>query len=203
VSTLNKLSKSLMNITTTADSRSSQLELKARRDLHLRVTSSRLEIKDTINRKCVYLLCDLFDSRENLHCVRTSHESWTLWDFDRLKQPKFDDDELELGDSFPIFANVYQVSVFENSTQSFLKCDYLLYERCGYPCSHILRITNKMENTMVKIQHWKIYAAYYGKENSELSKKLIELVTLQCSNEGCGMPISHECVNTCLSLPSK
>jgi hypothetical protein len=192
-----------MNITTTADSRSSQLELKARRELHLRVTSSRLEIKDTINRKCVYLLHDLFDSWENLHCVRTSHKSWTLWDFDCLKQPKFDDDELELGNSFPIFANVYQVSVFKNSTQSFLKCDCLLYERCGYPCSHILRITNKMENTMVKIQHWKIYAAYYGKENSELSKKIIELVTLQRSYEGCGMPISHECLNTCLSLPSE
>ena len=69
--------------------------------------------------------------------------------------------------------------------------------------SHILRITNKMENTMVKIQHWKIYAVYYGKENSELSKKIIELVTLQCSYEGCGMPISHECLNTCLSLPSE
>ncbi len=117
-----------MNITTTADSRSSQLELKARKELHLHVTSSRLEIKDTINRKCVYLLHNLFDSRENLHCVRTSHESWTLWGFDRLKQPKFDDDELELGNSFPIFANVYQVSVFKNSTQSFLKCDCLLYE---------------------------------------------------------------------------
>ncbi len=103
-----------MNITTTADSRSSQLELKARRELHRHVTSSRLEIKDTINRKCVYLLHDLFDSRENPHCVRTSQESWTLWDFDRLKQQKFDDDELELGNSFPIFANVYQVSVFKN-----------------------------------------------------------------------------------------
>jgi hypothetical protein len=95
-----------MNITTTADSQSSQLELEARRELHLRVTSSRLEIKDTINRKCVYLLHNLFYSRENLHCVRTSHKSWTLWDFDCLKQPKFDDDELELGDSFPIFANL-------------------------------------------------------------------------------------------------
>jgi hypothetical protein len=117
-----------MNITTTGDSQSSQLELKARRELHLRVTSSRLKIKDTINRECVYLLHNLFDSRENLHCVRMSHESSTLSDFDCLKQPKFDDDELELGNSFPIFANVYQVSVFKNSTQSFLKYDCLLYE---------------------------------------------------------------------------
>ncbi len=85
-STLNKLSKSLMNITNTADNRSSNLELKARRELQLHVTRSRLEIKDTINRKCVYLLQDLFDRRENLHCVCTSHESWTLWEFDRLKQ---------------------------------------------------------------------------------------------------------------------
>jgi hypothetical protein len=92
---LNKLSKSLMNITTTADSRSSKLELKARRELQLRVTSSRLEIKDTINQKCVYLLHNLFDRQENLHSVRTSHESWTLWEFDRLKQPKFDNDKCE------------------------------------------------------------------------------------------------------------
>jgi hypothetical protein len=128
-STLNKLSKSLMNITTTADSQSSKLELKARWELQLHVTSSHLEIKDTINRKCVYLLHDLFNRRVNLHCVRTSHESWTLWEFDRLKQPKFDNDELQLGNAFPTFGNVYQVSVFMNSTQSFMKCDCLLYER--------------------------------------------------------------------------
>jgi hypothetical protein len=116
-SMLNKLSKSLMNITTTSGSRSSELELKARRELQLRVTSSRLEIKDTINCKCVYLLHNLFDRWENLHCIRTSHESWTLWDFDRLKQPKFDNDELQLGNAFPTFGNVYQVSVFKNSTK--------------------------------------------------------------------------------------
>ena len=62
-----------MNITTTGDSQSSQLELKARRELHLRVTSSRLEIKDTINQKCVYLLHDLFDSWENLYIVLGRH----------------------------------------------------------------------------------------------------------------------------------
>lgn len=165
------------------------------------VTHSKLKIKKTVGRKCLYLLHKLFDYRNKLRCVRTSDESWLLWDFDCLRAPKFEDDNLKLGNSFPIYCNVYQVCVQRNSTQIFIKCDCLLYERCGYPCSHILRITNEVEDSMVKVQHWKIFAAYYGGENVSLSKKILELVALQKSYEGCGMPVSSGTFNACVQLP--
>ncbi len=165
------------------------------------VTHSKLNIKKTVGRKCLYLLHKLFDFRNKLHCVRTSAESWLLWDFDCLSAPKFDDDILKLADYFPLFCNVYQVSVHRNSTQNFLKCDCLLYDRCGYLCSHILRITNKVEDCMVKVQHWKIFAAYYGGNNVRLSEKIMEMVALQKSYDGCGMPVSFETLNDCVELP--
>jgi hypothetical protein len=124
-----------------------------------------------------------------------------VWNFDNLKHPKFDDDTLHLGNSLPIFAKVYQVTVFRNSTQYFLKCDCHLYECCGYPCSHILAITNKIEDTMIKIQHWKIYGAYYGMENSSLSRTIMQVISLQHRYEGCGMPISLTCLKKWLSFP--
>ncbi len=169
----------------------------------MHVLSSRLDIKDNINRKCFYLLNDLYDNRHHQHCVQTSHESWTVWNFDHLKHPKFDEDNLCLGNLFPIFANVYQVTIFRNSTQNFLKCDCHLYNRCGYPYSHILPITNKIEDTMIKIQHWKIYAVYYGMENSSLSRTIMQVISLQHRYEGCGMPISLTSLETCLMYPMR
>ncbi len=65
------------------------------------VTHSKLKIKKTVGRKCLYLLHKLFDYRNQLRCVRTSDESWLLWDFDCLRAPKFEDDNLKLGNSFP------------------------------------------------------------------------------------------------------
>ncbi len=102
-----------------------------------------------------------------------------------------------LGKLYPIFANVYQVSVFKDSTLSSLKCDCLLYKQCEYPCSHILRITDKVEDTMIKIQHWEIYATLYGVEILLLGKKLMEAIAMQHCYEGCGMPISNPLLQQC------
>ena len=190
-----------MNITSTTDTRSSEIELKAKRELGMHVLSTRLDIKEIINRKCVYILNDLYNNRQSQHCVQTSHESWMVWNFDNLKHPKFDDNNLCLGHSFPIFANVYQVTVFRNSGQTFLKCDCHLYQCYGYPCSHILTITNTIETVMIRIQHWKIYGAYYGMESSPLSRTIMQVISLQHRYEGCGMPISLTCLETCLLLP--
>ena len=33
--------------------------------------------------------------------------------------------------------------------------------RCGYPCSHVLKLTNEITIEMIKVQHWKIYATHY------------------------------------------
>jgi len=54
---------------------------------------------------------------------------------------------------------------------------------------------------MVKVQHWKIFAAYYGGNNVRLSEKIMEMVALQKSYDGCGMPVSFETLNDCVELP--
>jgi hypothetical protein len=33
--------------------------------------------------------------------------------------------------------------------------------RCGYPCSRVLKVTDKITIDMIKVQHSKIYATHY------------------------------------------
>ena len=193
--------KSINKVTTTVDQRAMNIEQNAKREMQRTVTHSKLDIKTTVGRKCLYLLHQLYDNRNKLHCVQQSDESWLLWDFDSLQAPKFEDDDLKLAKSFPVYCNVYQVCVYRISTQIFLKCDCLLYDRCGYPCSHILRITNKVVDSMIKVQHWKIFSAYYGGENVTLSQKIMEIAALQKSYEGCGMPLTPGTFDECVQQP--
>jgi hypothetical protein len=79
---------------------------------------------------------------------------------------------------FPIFANVYPVNIARKGTQTYLKCECLLYERCGILCSHKLKITNEIKASMIKVQHWKIYSVYLGGENDMLSKELMKLMSI-------------------------
>jgi hypothetical protein len=44
--------------------------------------------------------------------------------------------------------------------------------RCGYPCSHVLKVTNELTLDMIKVQHWKIYAAHYNDESSGIGMEL-------------------------------
>jgi len=88
----------------------------------------------------------------------------------------------------------------KKNTHNFLQCDCLLYERCGIPCSHILRITDKIEDNMVKIQHWKVYATHFG-DDSELSRKIMDARSLQQCNEGNGVPITNTLLSRCLTPP--
>jgi len=75
---------------------------------------------------------------------------------------------------------------------SFLKCDCLLYERCGIPCSHILKITDKVEATMIKIQHWKVFHVHFGLAESKISPELMKGISIQLIDEDMGVPISDE-----------
>jgi hypothetical protein len=71
----------------------------------------------------------------------------------------------------------------------FLKCECLLYKRCGIPCSHVLKITNKIEASIIKVQHWKTYPVHFGGEIDMLSNELMKIKSVQCSNENMGVPI--------------
>jgi hypothetical protein len=76
--------------------------------------------------------------------------------------------------------------------QIFLKCDCLLYERCGIPCSHVLKITDQVEATMIKIQHWKVFHVHFGLEESNISSQLMQGISIQLIDEDLGVPISKE-----------
>ncbi len=52
--------------------------------------------------------------------------------------------------------------------------------RCGYPCSHVLKITYELD--MIKVQHWKLYSPHYTDNDTgigfELKKKSNGIPTL-------------------------
>jgi|694.fasta_scaffold57145_5 hypothetical protein len=224
-STLNNTSRSLMLITEGTDSRIAGIDktgtmlvvsvllfyslnlysitilsllLLAKRELQLTVLSSKLPIKNLYHRKCVYLLNQLFDDRNTQCCVMHDDSQWLVWNF-TYDPPFFKDDEFNIALLFPVFANVYHVKVTQFGDQRFLKCNCLHYERCGLPCSHILRITNEVEETMIKIQHLKVYQVHHGSQNCNISSKLIQGSSLQTSYEDMGMPISEQCLQKALN----
>jgi hypothetical protein len=50
--------------------------------------------------------------------------------------------------------------------------------RCGYHCSHVLKITNELMLDMIKVQDWKLYSSHYNDDDIgigfELKKKEME-----------------------------
>jgi hypothetical protein len=44
--------------------------------------------------------------------------------------------------------------------------------RCGFPCSHVLRVTNELQLDMIKIQQWKINAAHYKDDSSGIGMEM-------------------------------
>lgn len=190
-------------INSTNQSRFSQLDFRENRELQNSVIASKLRQKNLYTRKSVYIINELFDKRLHEKCVRTHHEAWMVWNFSKYKQPYFRSDILSLTDQFPVFPTVYRVFVKRNAHQSFLSCSCLHYDRCGIPCSHVLAITNELEDSMVKVEHWKVYGVYFGIENSPLSEAMMKLTSVQSFNEGYGTPISNECLVRCRQSPTE
>ncbi len=98
-----------------------------------------------------------------------------------------------------MFAYVYHVKVTTFGKQRFLKCNCLHYERCSIPCSHILKITDKIEEMMIKIQHLKVYQVYYGDKDSNISSKLMQGSSLQTRYEDIGMPLLEKCLENAVT----
>ncbi len=124
----------------------------------------------------------IIGSHQNDGALTTPHHSQSYTSFQKrrcytsLKSSQF-------------FANVYCVDSTRKGEQNFLKCECLLYKRCGIPCLHVLKIRNEIEASMIKVQHWKIYPVHFGGENDMLSNELIKLTSIQCGNENTGVPI--------------
>jgi hypothetical protein len=196
-STLNNTSRSLMLITEGTNSRIAGIDNSAKQELQLTVLSSKSTVRSLYHRKCVYLLNRFFDSQKSQCCVMHAPAEWIVWNF-QYEPPYFKDDELNLAYLFPVFANVYHVKVTTFGKQRFFKCDCLHYERCGIPCSHILKITVEIEEMMIKIQHLKVNQAHYGNMDSNLSSKLMQGSSLQTSYEDMGMPLLDKCLDKAL-----
>ncbi len=98
-------------------------------------------------------------------CVQVLESSWFVWDFE-LEQPYFGKDADSMAQKFLVFANVYKVTVKLQANQHFLKCDCLNFERYGIPCTHIMKITDEINETMITVQHQKVYSVHFGLPNS-------------------------------------
>jgi hypothetical protein len=142
-------------------------------------------------------LNDFCDDRKNQCCVQVLESGWIVWNF-KVDQPHFGKDADYLAQKFTVFANVYKVNVKQQANQSFLKCDCLHYERCGIPCTHIIKITNEIDETMITTQHQKVFLVHFGLPDSQLSDQLMKAVSMQILCEDLGMPISIACLENAL-----
>ncbi len=66
--------------------------------------------------------------------------------------------------------------------------------RCSYPCTQVLKVTNKLTLEMINVQQWKLYATHYNDDGDTLGIDLeLNKLKFQYSNyEGMGVPISLE-----------
>jgi hypothetical protein len=64
--------------------------------------------------------------------------------------------------------------------------------RCGHPCSHVLKVTNEITIDMIKVQHWKIYAAHYEDMLLGIGLELKKMQFHYQQNECMGVPISWD-----------
>jgi hypothetical protein len=55
-----------------------------------------------------------------------------------------------------------------------------------------LKITDEIEATMIKIQHWKVFQVHFGLAVSKISPKLMKAISIQLIDEDMGVPISDE-----------
>ena len=64
--------------------------------------------------------------------------------------------------------------------------------RCGYPCSHVLKVTNEITIDMIKVQHWKIYATHFFDMSMGISMELKQMQFHYQQNECMGVPITWD-----------
>jgi hypothetical protein len=76
-----------------------------------------------------------------------------------------------------------------------------LFFRCGYPCAHVLKVTNKSTIETIKVQHWKLYATHYNDDDDtlEIGFELKKLQFKYSNYEGMGVPVLTEILDTCQS----
>jgi hypothetical protein len=81
----------------------------------------------------------------------------------------------------------------------YINTNKIFFMKCGYPCAHDFKVTNKLTLEMIKVQHWKLYATYYNDDDETLGIGLeLKKLQFQYSNyEGMGVHISTEILTRC------
>ena len=61
----------------------------------------------------------MYDSHGDESFARVATDAWIVWNFHKDTQPRFENDELQLGIMFPVYQNVYRVSLKKKIRNNF------------------------------------------------------------------------------------
>ena len=189
----NHISTTMVNLACGSNRRIQSFINEAERELQYSSLCSKLFVKDDINRNCLYLCNQNYDNRRHFHLVQSDDCNWIVWNFYEKECVHDDDDDAST--MIPRFLEVFHVGIRIFCGNYFLKCDCMLYERCGIPCTHVLRVTNDLSHTMIKIQHWKVFATHYGSPtNSKLGEELIKAQMNAHQYDDMGVPVPEDMI---------
>lgn len=178
--------------------------------------------RTSITKHCQHILDKLFNDCHPLKCVQETEYEWICWDFDsygtdfhlvrgdtndfhidddvgtpsaQLQSEQFLDTMTACGFVVPYFAEVFRVCLQKVGEDMFLHCSCLLHNRCGMPCKHVFKILGQMEVSMVNVQFWKTYSAYYDSP-CQLGEAIRTAQYSQLKREGLGVPVTRDMLNT-------
>ncbi len=142
----------------------------------------KLEIADIVHRRCVFLLNNIFDARKQQCCVMCDKTSWLVWNFNmvrfnlyifELAYKKMSVHSLHYDHSQSYtsflkrrhytslkssqFLQMYTMLIVQGKeSKLFWNVNAYFTKDAPCPCSHVIKITNEIEASMIKVQHWKI-----------------------------------------------
>jgi hypothetical protein len=61
-----------------------------------------------------------------------------------------------------------------------------------------MKITDEIDETMITVQHQKVYSIHFGLPDSQLSDQLMKAVSMHILHEDLGMPITIACLEKAL-----
>jgi hypothetical protein len=61
-----------------------------------------------------------------------------------------------------------------------------------------VQITDHIEESMIKVQHLKVFHVHYGQPDSDMSQQLMKSMSFQIIHEDMGVPVSDKCLENAL-----
>jgi hypothetical protein len=63
-----------------------------------------------------------------------------------------------------------------------------------------MKITDEIDETMITVQHQKVYSVHFGLPDLQLSDQLMKALSMQILHKDLGMPITIACLEKALHL---